>query len=73
MQGKQMANVTEKKLTRLWNKSAELKNPRRCDYLNELANALWTVGKNPEAVQVAYTLVASLEEGTEAWFEAKKL
>lgn len=70
-----MSNISEKKLTKLWAKSADLDNPRRAEYLNELATALWTMGKNEEAVQVAYTLVDSIDRfsNLEVWFEAKKL
>ncbi len=70
-----MSKTLEKKITKLWAKSADLNNPKRSEYLSELATALWGVGKNEEAVQVAYTLIDSIDQfsNLEAWFEAKKL
>lgn len=70
-----MINVSEKKISKLWSKSADLNNPKRTECLHELATLLWTVGRNAESVEVAYALVDSLDQfaNQEEWFEAKKL
>lgn len=70
-----MSNISEKKIAKLWAKSSDLQNTKRSECLNELATALWTVGRNSEAVQVAYALIDSLDQCTyqEEWFDAKKL